>query len=161
MPLFYEPPSTASPAHKTFAAYINGWDGMNIDAVTSTFDDEAFEWTILPTTLNIPGPLTKAQALAYIKDVLSPIIIAWKFHVLSVTEPNENMIISHVKSQAFMNPDLRLDREEFKNEYLIVMTFVPSKVAGELPKIANYTEFMDSQVMAEFRKMMEESEANK
>ncbi|KAF9020809.1 hypothetical protein BDZ89DRAFT_1072035 [Hymenopellis radicata] len=60
-----------------------------------------------------------------------------------------------------MNPDLRLDREEFKNEYLIVMTFVPSKVAGELPKIANYTEFMDSQVMVEFRKMMEESEANK
>ncbi|KAF9020780.1 hypothetical protein BDZ89DRAFT_1071995 [Hymenopellis radicata] len=78
MPLFYEPPSTASPAHKTFAAYINRWDGMNIDAVTSTFDDEAFEWTILPTTLNIPGPLTKAQALAYIKDVLSPIIIGWK-----------------------------------------------------------------------------------
>ncbi|KAF9042671.1 hypothetical protein BDZ89DRAFT_1059892, partial [Hymenopellis radicata] len=64
-----------------------------------------------------------------------------------------------VKSQAFMNPDLRLNREEFKNEYLIVMTFVPSKVAGELLKIANYTEFMDS---LEFRKMImtEESEAN-
>ncbi|KAF9025829.1 hypothetical protein BDZ89DRAFT_1068075 [Hymenopellis radicata] len=60
-----------------------------------------------------------------------------------------------------MNPDLQLDREEFKNEYLIVMTFVASKVAGELPKIANCTELMDSQVMVEFRKMMEESEANK
>ncbi|KAF9042658.1 hypothetical protein BDZ89DRAFT_1059867, partial [Hymenopellis radicata] len=142
----------ASPAHKTFAAYINGY-GMNIDAVTSTFDDEA----------RMDYPSHDAQALTYVKDVLvSPIIIGWNFYVLSVIEPNENMNISHVKSQASMNPDLRLDREEFKNEYLIVMTLVSSKVAGDLPKIANYTELMDSMVMMEFRKMimMEESEAN-
>ena len=37
-----------------------------------------------------------------------------------------------------------------KNEYMIIMDFVPSKVAGELPKISNYTEFMDSKALTDF-----------
>ncbi len=38
-----------------------------------------------------------------------------------------------------------------KNEYLIVLNFVPSKVEGELPKISTYTEFMDSKALTDFQ----------
>ncbi len=63
----YVVPPNASPAHRSFAEFVNSWNALDLDAITATMDDEKFMWSILPTSMKIP-PLSKAQAVAYLKD---------------------------------------------------------------------------------------------
>ncbi|KAF9025828.1 hypothetical protein BDZ89DRAFT_1068072 [Hymenopellis radicata] len=141
----YVVPPNASPAHRSFAQYINSWNAMDLDALAKTMDDEKFMWSMFPTSLNIP-PLSKAQAVPYLKDVLLPTINSFVFKILTVTEPNNSIVISHLQGEAVSKLGNVL-----KNEYLIVLNFVPSKIEGELPKISTYTEFMDSKALTDFQ----------
>ncbi|KAF9020778.1 hypothetical protein BDZ89DRAFT_1071989 [Hymenopellis radicata] len=47
-----------------------------------------------------------------------------------------------------------------KNEYLMVLNFVPSKIEGELPKISTYMEFMDSKAVMDWRAAEAKSKAD-
>ncbi len=69
----YVVPPNASPAHRTFAKYVNGLNVLDVDAITTTMDDEKFMWSMFPTSLHIPS-LSKAQAVPYIKEAFVPVM---------------------------------------------------------------------------------------
>ncbi len=67
----YEAPSTASPGHKTFAQFVSAFNAFNIDGMLATFDDDSFEFIILPTAMKVPK-MNKQQFGAYMKSTLGP-----------------------------------------------------------------------------------------
>ncbi len=51
----YEPPATASAAHKAFAEYINAFDAFDAERLFATFDDDDFTFTLLPKAMAGPS----------------------------------------------------------------------------------------------------------
>ncbi|KAF9020790.1 hypothetical protein BDZ89DRAFT_1072012 [Hymenopellis radicata] len=149
----YVVPPNASPVHRSFAQYINAGNTSDLDGIANIMDDEKFMWSMFPTSLNIP-PLSKAQAVPYLRDVWLPTVNSFVFKVLTVTEPNDSTVIAHLQGEAVSKLG-----NVMKNEYLIVLNFVPSKIEGELPKISTYTEFMDSKALADFQAAEAKSKA--
>lgn len=66
----YTPPSTASPAHKVFASFINAFGAFNVDDMLSYLDSTA-TFTLLPKAMGVP-PMSKKHLGPYFKTQIIP-----------------------------------------------------------------------------------------
>lgn len=67
----YEPPATASAAHKAFAEYCNAFDAFDAERLFATFDDDNFTFTLLPKAMAVPV-MNKAQFKGYFSASVLP-----------------------------------------------------------------------------------------
>ncbi|KAF8901411.1 hypothetical protein CPB85DRAFT_1439101 [Mucidula mucida] len=135
----YQAPSTASPAHKTFAQFVSAFNAFNIDGMLATFDDDSFEFIILPTAMKVPK-MNKQQFGAYMKSTLGPSFDGMSITVHNVIEA-ENTIVAHAQSDSISKQGT-----EWHNEYIFIFKFT----AGPSPKITSYTEYVNSAFVAGF-----------
>ncbi|KAF5383395.1 hypothetical protein D9757_006159 [Collybiopsis confluens] len=144
-PLKYEPPDDQSPNLQTALAFIdarNLWvspDGPDgVDQMLSLFD-ESLEHRILPQPV-----LSKNQYREYVRGLLA-FICEYKVTLHDVIESHGNSIVIHASSVG-----TSVSGATFFNEYMFVLHFKASETPGELPRIANVKEFVDSKVTVEF-----------
>ncbi|KAF7969957.1 hypothetical protein HWV62_25504 [Athelia sp. TMB] len=129
------PGPNPSPNVRAVAAWLDGLEKWNIDAIMAPMDDTLVH-SIAPASLGRPVR-NKAEYAAYFWAIL-PMFETFSVDVLDLIESPEKVVI-HAKSKGrsvFGTP--------YANEYAVFVEFVDDTSGSGERKISRLTEFVDS-----------------